>query len=135
MFENVWALIIEDEAHSLIAIASILNELEIRYKRNTTGHEAAHQARTMHPRPDFILLDMSLPENDPYHILRSFKSDSALAHLPVIAIDHSPTLRAVHEMKKAGFDGFIAKPLPRKLFPNILHDALTQGSLWHKLNS
>lgn len=135
MFENLWALIIEDDAHTLLVAASILSELDIRFKRNTTGHEAAQQARTMHPRPDFVLLDLSLPEDDPYRILHSFKTDAALAQIPVIAIDHDLMCHDLGQLQDMGFDGFIGKPLPRRDFPLLLRRVLLGESLWESVSS
>jgi CheY-like chemotaxis protein len=130
VFENSSALIIEHDAHSLVVIAAILNELDIRFKRNTTGYDAAQQARTIHPRPDFVLLAMSLPEDDPYRIIRAFKSDTALAQIPIIAIDQQREPRDLYEMRHAGFAGFIAKPLPRRQFASFLRRALTDPHSW-----
>lgn len=132
MFDTTWALVIEDDAHSLIAIASILNELDIRYKRNTTGRAAAQQARTMHPRPHFVLLDLDLPHDDSFHIAGSFKADGALAHIPVIGMSDTAPDRPPDELYRLGFHGLLIKPLPRRDFPMIVRGVLAGRSFWQQ---
>ena len=79
MLEDKWALVVENDAHTLVAISSILRDLGIRFKRNTTGENVVEQIRAMNPRPDFILLDTDLPHAEAFVINRHVQSDSDVA--------------------------------------------------------
>ncbi len=68
MLENKWALVVDDDAHSLVAISSMLRDLGIRFKRNTTGAKVPEQMRSMNPPPDFVLLNLDLPHGSAFTI-------------------------------------------------------------------
>ncbi len=119
VFKPKQALIVEDDAHNLLALGSLLRGLNIRYKRNTTGADVLPQARRM--RPDFILLDMDLPYGDPFAIYAKLRQDSDLKNVPVIAIGDSRLLNELHpRILKSGFAAHLAKPIA----PRALEDSL-----------
>lgn len=128
MVEGICALVVEDDAHSLVSISAILREYGIHFKRNTTGASVVQQARTLHPH--FILLDLNLPEGDPYLIIQALRADPALADIPVIAIADSAQAELIQQAQKAGFAGFLAKPLPRRQFGGYLQSILSGASGW-----
>ena len=124
MLEGRWALVVEDDARSLLTIGIILKELGILYKRNTTGYDVAQKAQSMYPKPEFILLDMDLPQGNPFHILEALKAAPDTADIPVIAIADDPSDSTINQTRDAGFSGFVAKPLPRRQFGQILQRIL-----------
>ncbi|HLV36261.1 MAG TPA: response regulator, partial [Spirillospora sp.] len=73
VFEDKQALIVEDDAHHLLALSSLLSDFNITYKRNTTGANVLSQARRL--QPDFILLDLDLPDDDPFAIYEKLRAD------------------------------------------------------------
>jgi CheY-like chemotaxis protein len=130
VFENTWALVVEDDAHDLFAVTRLLQELHIQYKRNTTGKDVAQKAREMQPRPNVILLDMDLPDADTFDICGAIHSDDVLANIPVVAVGSSQWRGDEGSLKDCGFAGFIRKPLPRKHFAHLLQDILDGKSIW-----
>lgn len=123
MFKGTLALVVEDDAHSLIAISAILKELGIQYKRNTTGAHVLEQVRQMYPKPDFVLLDTDLPEGDPLVICQSIHDDERLAQIPVIAMCRDEN--RLRPFERTCYAGILPKPLPRKhagkMLQSILH--------------
>lgn len=132
MSDHRTAFVVEDDAHSLIAIGSIFKALGIAYKRDTSGAAAVAKVRAMSPRPSFILLDMDLPGGDPYTIVRTLKADPELAPIPVIAIADSALLNMVEQAREAGFAGFMTKPLPRREFGPLLERILAGEQIWQQ---
>ncbi len=124
---------VEDDAHSLMAISALLKELGILYKRNTTGSDVVEKALSMRPKPDFILLDLNLPHGDAFQILRAFKAHPLLARVPVIAIADERYHDLISKTRAAGFAGFIAKPLPRRMFGELLQRILGGEQVWQVL--
>jgi CheY-like chemotaxis protein len=129
-FSNMWAFIVEDDAHSLIAISSMLRELGITYKRNTTGAGVVQQLLGMNPFPDFILLDLSLPLADPIELTNSIRRDPALHDIPIICLGEGDIHQLIERAQQAGCTAFLAKPLPRRQFGDLLRRILDGEQLW-----
>lgn len=126
-FKNTQALIVEDDAHNLMALGSLLSGLKIQYKRNTTGANVIQQA--MRVRPDFILLDLDLPEGDPFTILENLQADQELHNTPVIAIGDSALMREMlPRIHNSGFAGHIARPFSQRSFESLLAQVLAHSA-------
>ena len=61
--------------------------------------------------PDLILLDINLPGMDGFQVLKQLRSDEQLRDIPVIAISANAMPKDIEKGKKAGFDGYITKPV------------------------
>jgi len=121
--ENRTALIIEDDAHSLLALGSLLDRLAIGYRRNTTGAHVVEQARRL--RPDVILLDMNLPDGDSIAICAAIQKDPALGSVPVIAMaDKAIIDDLLPVIRQANFAGHIAKPFEQHELADLLRRLL-----------
>ena len=130
MFDNCWALVVEADAHSLIAISALLRGLGIRYKRNTTGSAVVEQALVMQPRPAFVLLDLDLPHGDAFQIMAALKSHPTLTSTPVIAIAEDSAMSLAPRTRHAGFSGFLPKPLPRRNLGALLERIIDGEQIW-----
>lgn len=126
----MWALIIEDDAHSLRAISDILHEQGIEFKRNTTGANVLERLRKMHPRPDFILLDIDLPQADSFDIVATIHRDRNLRGIPIICLGEDVTDQLVERAQQSGCHSFLTKPLPRHQFANMLDKILSGEQFW-----
>lgn len=132
MFNNIWALVVEDDAHSLVAIAAILRELGIQYKRNTTGAGVLRQIRAMQPPPNLVFLDLDLPGGDSLAICQAIRVQPDLGNIPIIAIGPASMVAYRGQLMAAGFTGLIVKPLPRVHFPALLQTALEGKPMWEE---
>ena len=124
MLEQKWALVVEDDAHSLVAISSILRDLGIRFKRNTTGANVTQQIKEMNPQPNFVLLDIDLPNGDAFIIQRRFQTTATLSSIPVIALASEDDLDLRQQVDRAGFAAFVLKPIARRQFSDLLERLL-----------
>ena len=78
------------------------------------GHEALVKARASNP--DLILMDLSLPGLDGWEATRMLKTDPTTSHLIVVALSAHALAAEGDRARRAGCDGFIAKPcLPNEL--------------------
>lgn len=134
MHREIWALIIEDDAHSLIAISSILRELGIHFKRNTTGAKVSEQVSAMTPPPDFILLDIDLVQGDAFGINRHLQADPTSNDIPVIALASTDDYAVRQRARRAGFAGLVVKPLPRRQFGELITRILSGEHVWEAVS-
>ena len=119
VFEDKQALVVEDDAHNLLALGSLLRDFKIQFKRNTTGANVLQQARKH--RPDFILLDMDLPSGDPFAIRERLRDDRDLRDVPIIAIGDSRVIKdLLPRIHASGFAGYLAKPIPQQCLEDVL---------------
>ena len=130
VLKDRWALVVEDDAHSLVAITSILSELDIRFKRNTTGANVTEQMRAMNPPPDFVLLNIDLPNGSAFTINQTIQADQTVRNIPIIALGSVEAFSLRQQAKRSGFAGFIPKPLPRRQFGDILRRILGGEQVW-----
>src|SRR6266496_5985168 len=72
-------------------------------------------------RPDYVFLDLSLPDISGYEVFRRLKSNELLANTRFFALSgHGPeeNLRA----QKAGFDAYFTKPVDIKEMEKLINE-------------
>ncbi len=131
VLEGKWALVVEDDAHSLVAISSLLRDLGIRFKRNTTGANVPQQIDEMQPLPDFVLLNLDLASGEAFAIQRRIRSNPALRAIPVIALASDEDFDLRGRIEQAGFAALVFKPLPRREFGDLLTRILSSSHNQH----
>jgi CheY-like chemotaxis protein len=134
VYDEIRALIVEDDAHSLVAISALLRELGIQFKRNTTGSKVPEQVHGMTPPPDFILLDIDLLQGDAYSINQRLQADPDSREIPVIALSTSVDFATRQRAQRAGFAGLIVKPLPRRQFGELISRVLSGEHVWEAVS-
>jgi CheY-like chemotaxis protein len=132
--DDRWALVVEDDAHSLVVISSILRELGIQFKRNTTGANVPEQIHSMSPAPDFVLLDIDLSQGDAFTINRHLQSDPDTRAIPVIALAAADDYAVRKRAQRAGFAGLIVKPVPRRQFGELISRVLAGEQVWEAVS-
>jgi two-component system cell cycle response regulator DivK len=85
-----------------------------------------------HPRlrPDLILLDIQIPHENGYMILDEIRKRPYLRETLVVAVTANVMPQDVERCRKAGFDGFLGKPLKPKVFPDQLRRILSGEAVW-----
>ena len=109
--------VIEDDARNLLIVSAMLDRMAVDYRRNTSGARAVQQVHNMQPRPKMILLDMDLPQADPFGIYDELQAEPELRYIPVIAMAGDERLREVAEqIAERKFAGVMTKPMPENQF-------------------
>jgi CheY-like chemotaxis protein len=62
-------------------------------------------------RPDLLLLDLGMPKLDGFGVVRHIRASPGLANLPVLAVTAYAMRGDREEVLKAGFDGYLSKPI------------------------
>ncbi len=79
---------------------------------------------------DLILLDIQIPREDGYTIIRQIRATPELAQTKVIAVTSNVMPDDVTRARDAGFDGFIGKPLDTTRFPDQIRRILAGEAVW-----
>ncbi len=79
---------------------------------------------------DLILLDMQLPGKDGYEILRELRANGDLADVMVVVVTANVMRDDVERAQRAGFDGFIGKPINGPRFKEWLERLLRGEAVW-----
>lgn len=74
--------------------------------------------------PDLVLMDVRLPDFDGETALGRLRADPRLAPIPVVALTAFAMPADRERFLRAGFDGYLAKPISVRQFPAQVRDFL-----------
>jgi len=115
-------LIIEDNDKNLELVRDILQAKGYSTLEAGTAEGGLEIARRQ--KPDLVLMDIQLPGMDGIQALKALRDNPATAALPVVAITASVMKADREQIMRAGFDGFIEKPIMVKSFLAVVEDVL-----------
>jgi CheY-like chemotaxis protein len=78
-------------------------------------------------RPEVILMDINLPDISGFKALEILRSDSATAHIPVIALSANAMPLNIESGLEAGFFRYLTKPIKAGEFKDALNAALERA--------
>jgi diguanylate cyclase (GGDEF)-like protein len=109
-------LYIEDDHATRLLVKKVLDRPPFQYFEAASGMEGLK--RCMEVNPDLILMDINLPDISGTELTTKIKSTPKLKDIVIIAITGlgSPEAREISLI--AGCDGYIAKPIDAKKFPD-----------------
>ena len=111
-------LIIEDNPDNMVLITRFLEKFGYRTLQAVTGMEGFEMA--LQKRPDFIILDIQLPDIEGTEVLRKIRSSEIGASIPVIAMTSYAMSGDREKLLSAGCDGYIEKPIdPERVISQI----------------
>ena len=117
LWEQKTILIAEDEEINIIYLREILTGIKANLLIARNGQEAV-DLYTEHPETNLILMDIKMPVLNGFDALKEIKKHNT--NIPIIA----QTAYAMSEDEelsiKAGFDGYISKPIKRDQLLNVL---------------
>ena len=112
------ALIIEDNEDNMELISFILKKHGYETLKAETGMQGFEMA--LQERPDFIILDIQLPDIDGYEVLQRIRNSEIKDNIPVIAMTSYAMTGDREKLLAAGCNGYIEKPIDsRKVIDQI----------------
>ena len=78
-------------------------------------------------KPHLILMDIQLPGMDGVSALEKLRANATTAAIPIVAMTASVMKEDRERFDKAGFDGFITKPIDVKTFPEQIRGHIRTG--------
>lgn len=103
------ALVIEDNENNMELITFILEANQYETLRADTGKKGFDLA--LKERPDFILLDIQLPDIMGTEVLKMIRASDIGDSIPIIAVTSYAMAGDREKLLSAGCDGYIEKPI------------------------
>lgn len=121
------ALIIEDNPGNAMVLATMLTREGIL---STEVYDPADLPVALAgvAHLDLIFLDLGLPGGDAFQIKRMLAEDTRFQQTPIVA--YTAYTSRVDEARRAGFDGFISKPIRMDVLPSQVERILRGESVW-----
>jgi len=118
--EDAYIILIEDDPNSYLVVEELVKHAGFKHFYHRSNGTKLVSLLEALPQVDLILLDIGLPGEDGFAVLKRLRAhpQSARAHIAAVTanIMHQTRLRA----KDAGFDSFISKPIqPDKICDQI----------------
>jgi two-component system cell cycle response regulator DivK len=108
-------LIVEDNDKNLKLARDVLQYHGFRTVEAMTAAEGIKLA--VEHQPDLVLMDIQLPDADGVSALQQLRAEAATQAIPVVAFTASVMEADRQRLAAAGFDGYLAKPIDVKVFP------------------
>jgi CheY-like chemotaxis protein len=103
------ALVIEDNENNRELISFILTYAGYSVELAKNGYEGLAMAKKV--LPDFIILDIQLPDIDGFEVLQNLKSDKKLENIPVIIMSSYALDGDKKRISELGGNYYIEKPI------------------------
>jgi len=119
------ALVIEDDENNMKLITFILEKNgygTIRAENGKTGIELA-----IKEKPDFILLDIQLPDMDGQEVLKEIRKSKIDGEIPIIAVTSYAMSGDRERLIGAGCNGYIEKPIDPVNIMNQIRKVIGEG--------
>ncbi len=113
-------LIVEDNERNLKLARDLLQAKGYRTLEARSAAEGISLAQAHDP--DLVLMDVQLPDVDGVGALGRLRSTSATATIPVVALTAFAMKDDRARFLAAGFDGYLAKPLDVRQFPEQVRE-------------
>lgn len=117
-------LVVDDDQLSLFVVGEFLDSTDYKYEFAENGMQAWEMLQSNPDQYSAIVLDRMMPQIDGIEILTRIKNDERMKHLPVILQTAKATKEDYIEGTEAGAFFYLTKPFDKKLFLQVLEDAL-----------
>jgi CheY-like chemotaxis protein len=115
-------LVVDDVSDNLILISLSLQDMGYRVVTATNGDDALSVAKLA--RPDLILMDIAMPQQDGLAATRRIREEGELQSVPVVALTAFDTDGFRQAAFDAGFNGYLTKPVDFERLRNLIDNLL-----------
>jgi CheY-like chemotaxis protein len=115
-------LIVDDNPVNLKLARVLLSSQGYEVRTASDAEEALTLLRDFRPR--LILMDIQLPGMDGLELTRRLKADPALEGVIILGLTAYAMKGDEEKVLAAGCDGYVAKPIDTRRFPELVADLL-----------
>jgi two-component system cell cycle response regulator DivK len=124
-------LIAEDSPDNLFIAIELLRRAGVQYcNGRASGRQLFKLIEGVRQPIHLILLDIQIPHEDGYTICQQIRTTARLEGTRVVAFTANVMPEDVERARRAGFDGFIGKPIDHNRFPLQVARILAGESVW-----
>jgi CheY-like chemotaxis protein len=132
MNHQIQVLYVEDEPRSRKVMRMIASTMELS---NVVIFEDSAdfvpRVQALPSKPDAVLLDIHVKPYSGFEMLKMLRQIDHFSGVPIVAVTASVMNEEIAQLRSAGFDGCLAKPLDMDTFPDTL-DRIVRGEMvWH----
>jgi two-component system cell cycle response regulator DivK len=120
-------LVVEDNDKNLKLVRDVLLFAGYEVVEARTGEQGVALAEQT--LPDLVLMDLQLPGIDGTEALRRLRENTATCDVPVVAVTAFAMKEDRERTRRAGFDGYVAKPLSVRALPEQVRSYLAGRGL------
>ncbi len=113
-------LIVEDNKKNRLLLKDILMYYGYEVIEAVNGEEGVRLA--IEHKPDLILMDIQMPVMNGFRAGEALKENPDTKHIKIVAVTSFAMKGDREKILKAGFDGYIAKPIDTKQLPEIVKE-------------
>ncbi len=111
-FEEALILVVDDVMQNRAVVKEFLLSEGLSVMEAENGKIAVELAKKNHP--DFIFMDLKMPEMSGYEATRILKGDAKFKDIPIVALTASILQEDEKDIYAAGCDGYLLKPVTKK---------------------
>ncbi|MDZ4670749.1 MAG: response regulator [Phototrophicales bacterium] len=126
-------LYVEDDFASRQVLKVLITRI-LRYEHLALFENSADfmtRLRGLAQKPTVIFLDVQMHPHTGYEVLSMLRQDPDYAQVTVIAMTANVMSYDVDQLKQAGFDGLIGKPIDNDIFPQLVSRVLSGDPVWY----
>ena len=95
------------------------------------SHDFMNRVHMLENQPTIIMLDIHVEPISGFEMLQQLREVEAYKDLPIVALTASVMNEEVAKLRRAGFDGVLAKPLDPDQFPDLFQRILSGEQVWN----
>ena len=118
-------LLVEDDDTNRKLVRVILGGKPYLIKEANSVEQALEMLRGV--KPDLLLLDIRLGGSSGLDLIRTIREDPAYDEVPAVAITAQAMKNDESRFLKAGFDGYLSKPIDTRKLPEVVDHFLREG--------
>lgn len=118
-------LYVEDNLDNLVLVRRVLKAAGFELLEAMSAQEGIEIAEKY--LPDLILMDINMPEMDGLTATMHLRQNPAFRDVPIVALTANVMRTVLEQVKTAGCDGYIVKPIQVDTFCDQLLSFLKDG--------
>jgi two-component system, cell cycle response regulator DivK len=119
-------LVVEDNPLNLKLVREVLTFAGYHVIEAQSGEDGLRAAQE--DPPDLVLMDLQLPGIDGTETLRRLRQGTLGPHVPVVAVTAFAMAADKERASRAGFDGYVEKPISVRALPGQIEAFLGGGA-------
>ena len=118
-------LVVEDNERNLKLLRDVLEYAGYGVRLARTAEDGVTLA--VKEPPDLVLMDLQLPGMDGMEAFRRLRENPRTAGVPVVAVTAQAMKEDRERVLRAGFNGYVEKPISVRAFPDQVRRFLSDG--------